>query len=87
MIAKLLRAGLLIAAIAVAGCTASELEKVSSSGGAKANKQLSQKIMAEMKAKGMSRTLARHGAYLQGRGQARDLEAEGQRPLRHHREL
>src|SRR6187200_1454623 len=56
MIAKLLRAGLLIAAIAVAGCTASELEKVSSSGGAKANKQLSQKIMAEMKAKGMTRT-------------------------------
>jgi murein L,D-transpeptidase YafK len=56
MIAKLLRAGMLIAAIAVAGCNASDLEQVSTGGGAKANKQLSQKIMAEMKAKGMTRT-------------------------------
>lgn len=47
---------MLVAAIAVAGCTGSDVDSLSSSGGAKANKQLSQKIMAEMKAKGMTRT-------------------------------
>ncbi len=56
MIARFFRAGLLIAAIAVAGCTGSDVDGLTSGGGAKANKQLSQKIMAEMKAKGMTRT-------------------------------
>jgi murein L,D-transpeptidase YafK len=55
MIAKLLRAGLLTVAIAAAGCTASDLEKVSTVGNAKAEKQLSAKRLAEMKAKGMAR--------------------------------
>lgn len=56
MIASLFRTLFLIAAIAAAGCTASDLEQISSSGGAKANKQLSGKILAEMKSRGMSRT-------------------------------
>ena len=56
MIAKLFRAGLLIAAIAVAGCTGSDLDSLSAGGGAKAEKQLSPKILAAMKSKGMSRT-------------------------------
>jgi len=56
MIASLFRALFLIVAIAAAGCTASDLEQAASSGGAKANKQLSGKILAEMKSRGMSRT-------------------------------
>ncbi|MCX7302863.1 MAG: murein L,D-transpeptidase [Hyphomicrobiales bacterium] len=56
MIASLFRMIFLAAAIAVAGCNASDLEQVSTSGGAKANKQLSGKILAEMKSRGMSRT-------------------------------
>lgn len=56
MIANLLRAGFLTAAIALAGCTASELEKVTTVGNAKAEKQLSAKRLAEMSSKGMTRT-------------------------------
>jgi murein L,D-transpeptidase YafK len=56
MIAKLFRAGLLVVAIAVAGCTGSDVDSLSSGGGAKAEKQLSPKILAAMKSKGMART-------------------------------
>ena len=56
MIAKLFRTGLLIAAIAVAGCTGADLDQLSAGGGAKAEKQLSPKILASMKSKGMTRT-------------------------------
>ena len=54
MIASFLRAGLLMAALAVAGCTGANLEHVA--GGAKAEKKLPQKILTAMKAKGMTRT-------------------------------
>ncbi|HEY6632711.1 MAG TPA: murein L,D-transpeptidase family protein [Rhizobiaceae bacterium] len=56
MIANILRAGMLVAAIAVAGCTGSDVDALSAGGGAKAEKQLSPKILAAMKAKGMTRT-------------------------------
>ncbi len=52
MIASFLRAGLLTAALALAGCTAAEFEKAST----KVNVKLSEKTLALMKAKGMSRT-------------------------------
>ena len=52
MISSLFRVGLLTTALALAGCTAAEFEDVS----AKANKQLPEKILTTMKAKGMSRT-------------------------------
>jgi len=55
MIANFIRAGLLTAAVVLAGCTASELEKISTVGNAKAEKQLSAKRLAEMKSKGMAR--------------------------------
>lgn len=54
MISKLLRAGLMIAALALAGCTGNPLEDVA--GGAKAEKPLPEKVLTAMKAKGMSRT-------------------------------
>jgi len=54
MIARFLRAGLMIAALAVAGCTGTNLENVA--GGAKAEKQLPEKILTAIKAKGMTRT-------------------------------
>ncbi len=54
MIARLLRAGLLIAAFALAGCTGGTFEDVA--GGAKAEKPLPEKILTAMKAKGMTRT-------------------------------
>ncbi len=54
MIARFFRAGLMIAALAVAGCTGTNLEHVA--GGAKAEKQLPAKILTAMKAKGMTRT-------------------------------
>jgi murein L,D-transpeptidase YafK len=56
MIANLFRAVLLTAAIAVAGCTGSDVDSLTSGGGAKAEKQLSSKILAAMKSKGMTRT-------------------------------
>jgi murein L,D-transpeptidase YafK len=56
MIANLLRAALLTAAIAVAGCTGSDVDALTAGGGAKAEKQLSPKILAAMKSKGMTRT-------------------------------
>jgi murein L,D-transpeptidase YafK len=56
MIARFFRAGLLIAAIAVAGCTGSDVDALTAGGGAKAEKQLSPKILAAMKSKSMSRT-------------------------------
>lgn len=56
MIARFFRAGLLIAAMVVAGCTGSEMDGLSSGGGAKAEKPLSPQILAAMKSKGMSRT-------------------------------
>lgn len=56
MIANLLRAGLLTAAIALAGCTGSDVDGISTVGNAKAEKQLSAKRLAEIKAKGMTRT-------------------------------
>ena len=56
MIANLLRAGMLVAAFAVAGCTGSDVDALTAGGGAKAEKQLSPKILATMKSKGMSRT-------------------------------
>ena len=52
MIAKLLQAGLVVAAFGLAGCTESTFTDVS----AKADKQLSSKMVAAMQAKGMSRT-------------------------------
>lgn len=56
MIAKLIRAAMLTTVIAVAGCTASDIGPTSSMGGnKKAEKQLSAKIVAEMKKKGMPR--------------------------------
>jgi murein L,D-transpeptidase YafK len=56
MIARFLRAGMLIAAIAVAGCTGSDVDGISTVGNAKAEKQLSAKRLAEIKSKGMTRT-------------------------------
>jgi murein L,D-transpeptidase YafK len=56
MIARFFRAGLMIAALAVAGCTGSDIDSLSSSGGAKAEKQLPEKILTAIKAKGMTRT-------------------------------
>jgi murein L,D-transpeptidase YafK len=56
MIANVLRAAFFIAAIAAAGCTASDIDGISTVGNAKAEKQLSAKRLAEMKSKGMSRT-------------------------------
>jgi murein L,D-transpeptidase YafK len=52
MFAKLVRTGLLIAAIGVAGCTDSSMKDFNPS----ANKPLPDKILASMKAKGMART-------------------------------
>src|SRR5688572_20273452 len=52
MIARLVRSGVLIASLAAAGCTGSALDGVS----AKAEKQLSPKVLAAMKSKGMART-------------------------------
>ncbi|WP_274626510.1 L,D-transpeptidase family protein [Arvimicrobium flavum] len=52
MIARTLRAGLLIAALGVAGCTESTLNVA----GGGANAQLPQRIVKEMRAKGMSRS-------------------------------
>lgn len=51
MIAKILRAGLLIAALGVAGCTESTLDMAGA-----ANAQLPDKLVKEMRAKGMTRT-------------------------------
>lgn len=45
-----------MAAIALAGCTGSDIEAVTTVGSAKAEKQLSQKRLAEIQAKGMTRT-------------------------------
>ena len=56
MIANLLRAGLLTAALAIAGCTGSDVDALTAGGGAKAEKQLSPKVLAAMKSKGMSRS-------------------------------
>jgi murein L,D-transpeptidase YafK len=55
MLANILRASLLTAALIVAGCTDTTLSGISS-GGAKAEKPLPQKVVAKMKAKGMTRT-------------------------------
>lgn len=55
MLANILRASLLTTALIVAGCTDTTLSGVSS-GGAKAEKPLPEKIVAQMKAKGMTRT-------------------------------
>jgi murein L,D-transpeptidase YafK len=53
MIARFLRAGMMIAALTLTGCTAeSTFEDINS----KAEKQLPEKILTAMKAKGMSRT-------------------------------
>ncbi len=52
MTAKLVRAGVLVASLAAVGCTGSALDGVS----AKAEKPLPQKVLAAMKAKGMSRS-------------------------------
>ncbi len=54
MIARFFRAGLMIAALAIAGCTGANLENIA--GGAKAEKKLPEKILTAMKAKGMTRT-------------------------------
>lgn len=54
MIARLLRTGVLIAAFALTGCTGATFSD--GAGGAKAEKQLPEKTLAAMKAKGMSRT-------------------------------
>ena len=54
MIARILRAGLMIATLALAGCTGTDFEGMS--GGAKAEKQLPEKILTAMKAKDMTRT-------------------------------
>ena len=54
MIARLLRAGLLIAAFALAGCTGATFSE--GAGGAKAEKPLPEKVLTAMKAKGMTRT-------------------------------
>lgn len=54
MIVNLLRAGLLTTAIAVAGCTASDIGPTSG-GSARAEKQLPAKMLADMKSKGMNR--------------------------------
>lgn len=51
MIGKITRAGFVVAALLVAGCSESTIEDISP----EANKQLPAKILAEMKAKGMSR--------------------------------
>ncbi|MEQ1945141.1 murein L,D-transpeptidase family protein [Mesorhizobium sp. VNQ89] len=56
MIANLLRAGLLTAAVALAGCNAAEIEQVTTVGTVKAEKQLSAKRVAELQKKGMTRT-------------------------------
>src|SRR5690606_41938143 len=56
MIANLLRAGLLTAALAIAGCTGTDVDALTAGGGAKAEKQLSPKVLAAMKTKGMSRS-------------------------------
>jgi murein L,D-transpeptidase YafK len=53
MISKFTRIGLLAAAVALAGCTESALE---SAVGAKANKQLPDRIVTQMKAKGMPKS-------------------------------
>jgi murein L,D-transpeptidase YafK len=55
MLANTLRASLLTAALIVAGCTDNTLSGISS-GGAKAEKPLPEKVVAKMKAKGMTRT-------------------------------
>jgi murein L,D-transpeptidase YafK len=56
MISTLIRAAMLTALIAVAGCTASDLGPSGSMGGnRKAEKQLSQKMIAQIKSKGMNR--------------------------------
>ncbi|MET0574989.1 MAG: murein L,D-transpeptidase family protein [Mesorhizobium sp.] len=55
MLANILRASLLTAALIAAGCTDTTLSGVSS-GGAKAERPLPEKIVAKMKAKGMTRT-------------------------------
>jgi murein L,D-transpeptidase YafK len=55
MLAKIARASLLVAGLIAAGCTDSTLGGISS-GGAKAEKPLPEKIVAKMKAKGMTRT-------------------------------
>ncbi len=54
MIARLLRTGVLIAAFALTGCTGATFSD--GAGGAKAEKQLPEKVLAAMKTKGMSRT-------------------------------
>jgi murein L,D-transpeptidase YafK len=56
MIANLLRAGFLTAAVAAAGCNASDIEQVTTVGTVKAEKQLSAKRVAELQKKGMTRT-------------------------------
>jgi len=56
MIANLLRAGLLTAAVGLAGCNAAEIEQVTTVGTVKAEKQLSAKRVAELQKKGMTRT-------------------------------
>jgi murein L,D-transpeptidase YafK len=53
MISKFTRIGLLAAAVALAGCTESALE---SAVGAKANKQLPERVVTQMKAKGMPKS-------------------------------
>ena len=52
MLANIARASLLVAALALAGCTDTTLRGVNPN----AEKQLPQKILAEMKAKGMTRS-------------------------------
>ena len=52
MLANVARAGLMVAALALAGCTDTTLRGVNPN----AEKQLPQKILAEMKAKGMTRS-------------------------------
>ncbi|MEW9805647.1 L,D-transpeptidase family protein [Mesorhizobium marinum] len=56
MIANVIRAAFLTAAIAAAGCTGSDISGISTGGNPAAEKQLSSKRLAEMQAKGMSRT-------------------------------
>lgn len=53
MISKITRVGLLVAAVTLAGCSESALESAIS---AKANKPLPERIVTQMKAKGMPRT-------------------------------
>lgn len=56
MISSLIRAAMLTALIAAAGCTASDIGPSGSMGGnKKAEKQLSQKMVAQIKSKGMNR--------------------------------